>query len=94
MKDPESNLDPMVCLIWFVTSHTVNNILVMSGRVFLGWTSSTKQKIRVLLKDTAQFRRRDSNPQPPRSLVKHTTTEPLRSPNPDPMELGLEMARG
>ena len=45
----------------------------------MGWTS-TKLGLMFLLKDTTQWRRWGSKPAAPRSRVKHSTTEPLRSP--------------
>ena len=69
----------IVCLfVWFF--HPINNLSVIKGRVFLGWTS-TKLGIMFLLKDTTQWRRWGSNSAAPQSRVKHSTTEPLRSKN-------------
>ena len=51
----------MFCLIWFL--RPINNLSVIKGRVFLGWTS-TKLGLMFLLKDTTQWRRWGSNPRP------------------------------
>ena len=66
----------IVCFVWFDSLCPINNLSVIKGRVFLGWTS-TKLGLMLLLKDTTQWRRWGSNLQ---SRVKHCTTEPLRSP--------------
>ena len=55
--------------VWFDSLHPINNISVMKGRVYLGWTS-TKLGLMFLLKDTRQWRWWGSNP---RSRVKHST---------------------
>ena len=47
--------------VWFDSSHPINNLSVIKGRVFLGWTS-TKLGLMFLLKDTTQWRRWGSNP--------------------------------
>ena len=52
-----------VCFVWFDLLRPINNLSVMKGRVFLGWTS-TKLGLMFLLKDTAQWRRWGSNPRP------------------------------
>ena len=53
-----------VCLfVWFDSLRPVNNLSVIKGRVFLGWTS-TKLGLMFLLKDTTQWRRWGSNPRP------------------------------
>ena len=62
------------CFVWFDSLRLINNLSVIKGLVFLGWTS-TKLGLMFLLKDTTQWRRWGSNP---RSRVKHSTTEPLR----------------
>ena len=67
--------------VLFDSLHPLNNLSVIKGRVFLGWTSA-KLGLMFLLKDTTQWRRWGANPRPPRSRVKHSTTEPLRSQNP------------
>ena len=54
----------------------VNNLSVMSGRVFLGWTS-IKDKC-VLLKETTKWHS-ETQTRAPLSRVKHSTTEPLCS---------------
>ena len=63
------------CFVWFDSLRLINNLSVIKGLVFLGWTS-TKLGLMFLLKDTTQWRRWGSNP---RSRVKNSTTEPLRS---------------
>ena len=51
-----------VCLFgWLDFLHPINNLSVIKGRVFLGWTS-TKLEIMFLLKDTTQWRQWGSNP--------------------------------
>ena len=55
---------PVVCLfVRFDSLHPINNLSVIKGRVFLGWTS-TKIGLMFLLKDTKQWRRWGSNPRP------------------------------
>ena len=49
--------------VWFDSLRAINNISVIKGRVFLGWTS-TKPGLTILLKDTTQWRRWGSNPRP------------------------------
>ena len=49
--------------VWFHSLHPFNNLSVIKGRVFLGWTS-TKLGLIFLLKDTTQWRRWSSNPRP------------------------------
>ena len=61
--------------VWFDSLRPINNLSVIKGWVFLGWTS-TKLGLMFLLKDTTQWRRWGSNP---RSRVKHSATEPVRS---------------
>ena len=52
------------CLfVWFDSLRPINNLSVIKGRVFLGWTS-TKLGLMFLLKDTTQWRRWGSNPRP------------------------------
>ena len=52
------------CLfVWFDSLRPINNLSVIKGRVFLGWTS-TKLGLMLLLKDTTQWRRWGSNPRP------------------------------
>ena len=53
-----------VCLfVWFDFLRPINNLSVIKGQVFLGWTS-TKLGFMFLLKDTTQWRRWGSNPRP------------------------------
>ena len=49
--------------VWFDSLRPINNLSVIKGRVFLGWTS-TKLGLMFLLKDTTQWRRWGSNPRP------------------------------
>ena len=48
---------------WFDSLRSINNLSVIKGRVFLGWTN-TKLGLMFLLKDTTQWRRWGSNPRP------------------------------
>ena len=49
--------------VWIDSLHPINNLSVIKGRVSLGWTS-TKLGLMFLLKDTTQWHRWGSNPQP------------------------------
>ena len=71
--------DNWFCFVWFDSLLPINNLSVLKGWVFLGWTS-TKLGLMFLLKDTTQWRRWGSNPRP-LSLETSTqsTTEPLCS---------------
>ena len=51
------------CFVWFDSLRPINNLSVIKGWVFLGWTS-TKLGLMFLLKDTTQWRRWGSNPRP------------------------------
>ena len=51
----------LFCFVWFDSLRPINNLSVIKGRVFLGWTS-TKIGLMFLLKDTTQWRRWGSNP--------------------------------
>ena len=64
------NLD---LFVWFDSLHPINNLSVIKGPVFLGWTS-TKLGSMFLLKDTTQWYRWGSNPQP---LGLESSTLPL-----------------
>ena len=66
-----------VGLIWFFTSQTTN-LSVMSGRVFLGRTS-TKLGWMCLAQGHNTVRPMTLEPPAPRSRVKHSTTEALHS---------------
>ena len=59
--------------VWFDSLRPINNLSVIKGRVFLGWTS-TKLELIFLLKDTTQWRRWGSNPRP---LGLESSTLPL-----------------
>ena len=64
------------CLfVWFDSLHLINNLSVIKGRVFLGWTS-TKLGLLFLLnfKDTTQWHWWGSNPRP---LGLESSTLPL-----------------
>ena len=56
-------LDIYFFFVWFDSLRPINNLSVIKGRVFLGWTS-TKLGLMFLLKDTTQWRRWGSNPRP------------------------------
>ena len=62
-----------VWFVWFDSLRPINNLSVIKGRVFLGWTS-TKLGLMFLLKDTTQWRRWGSNPRP---LGLESSTLPL-----------------
>ena len=66
----------VVLFVWFDSLRPINNLSVIKGRVFLGWTS-TKLGLMFLLKDTTQWRPSGSNPRP---FGLKSSTEPLRSP--------------
>ena len=59
--------------VWFDSLSPINNLSFIKGWVFLGWTS-TKQGLMFLLKDTRQWCRWGSNPQP---LGLESSTLPL-----------------
>ena len=64
-----------ICLfVWFDSLRPINNLSVIKGWIFLGWTS-TKLGIMFLLKDTTQWCRWGSNPLP--FSLESNTTEPL-----------------
>ena len=54
---------PWYLFVWFDSLRPINNLSVIKGRVFLGWTS-TELGLMFLLKDTTQWRRWGSNPRP------------------------------
>ena len=54
---------PDILLVWFDSLCPINNLLVIKRWVLLGWTS-TKLGLMFVLKDTTQWRRWGSNPQP------------------------------
>ena len=60
---PLCNCRVLFCFVWFDSLRPINNLSVIKGRVFLGWTS-TKLGLMFLLKDTTQWRRWGSNPRP------------------------------
>ena len=53
----------LIDFVWFDSLCPINNLSVIKGRVFLGWTS-TKLGLMFLLKDTTHWRRWGSNPRP------------------------------
>ena len=59
--------------VWFDSLRPINNLSVIKGWVFLGWTS-TELGLMFLLKDTTQWRPWGSNPQP---LGLESSTLPL-----------------
>ena len=59
--------------VWFDSLHPINNLSVIKGRVFLGWTSTMPGFI-FLLKDTTQWCQWGSNPGP---LGLESSTLPL-----------------
>ena len=58
-----SDLLRQVLFVRFDSLRPINNLSVIKGRVFLGWTS-TKLGLMFLLKDTTQWPRWCSNPRP------------------------------
>ena len=74
-----NTLPLILCLfVWFDSLRPVNNFAVMSGWVFLGWTS-TKQWLMWLAQGHNSLMLVWLEPATPWSRVKHSTTEPLRS---------------
>ena len=67
-----------VCLIRFDSLRLINNLSVIKGQVFLGWTS-TKPGLMCLTKGHNAVTLVRLEPAAPRSRVKHSTTEPLLS---------------
>ena len=70
-----TNFGRFVCLICFL--RPINNLSVIKGRIFLGWTS-TKIGLMFLLKDTTQWRRWGLNLRP---FGLESNTLPLSSLN-------------
>ena len=64
--------------IWLESLHPINNLSVIQGRVFLGWTSS-KLGLMCLAHGHNAVTLVRLQPAAPRSPVKHSTTEPLLS---------------
>ena len=66
-----------VLFAWFDSLRPINNLSVIKGQVFLGWTS-TKLGLMFLLKDTMQWCQWGSKPQPlglePSTLPLHWAT--------------------
>ena len=68
-----------VCLfVWFDSLYPINNISVLYGRVFLGWTS-TKLGLKGLAQGHNAVMPTRLEPAAPRPRFKHSATEPLRS---------------
>ena len=65
---------------WFDSLRPINNLLVIKGPFFLGWTS-TKLGLMCLAQGHKAVMPLRLEPGTPRSQVKHSTTEPLRSIN-------------
>ena len=65
-------------LFWYFFYVPDNSFSVISGRVFLGWTS-TKHALMCLAQGLNPVTPVRLEPAAPRSRVKHYTTEPLRS---------------
>ena len=63
LKIGKNKIYCFICFVWFDSFRPINNLSVIKGRVFLGWTS-TKLGVMFLLKDRTQWRRWCSNPQP------------------------------
>ena len=66
------------CLLDWILYVPVNNFSVMSEQVFLGWTR-TKQGFMCLVQGHNAVTPVRLEPATPRSWVKHSNTEPLRS---------------
>ena len=64
--------------LFFDSLDPINNLSVMLGQVFLGWTSSKLGLMCLAQGHNAAMPVR-LEPMAPRSPVKHSTTEPLRS---------------
>ena len=62
--------------VWFDSLLPINNLSVIKGRVFLGWTS-TKLGLICLAQGHNAVRPVRLEPAAPSSWVKHSTTEPL-----------------
>ena len=76
--------NPLIfCFVWFDSLGPFNNLSVIKGQVFLGWTS-TKLGLMFLLKDTKQWCRRGSNPG---SLGLESSTLPLNHRLQQPLNL-------
>ena len=71
---------PIVCLLDLTLYVPVNTFSVMSGRVFHGWTSN-KQGLMCIAQGHNAVSPVRLEPTSPRSRVKHSTTEALRSLN-------------
>ena len=61
--------------VWFATLHPSQQFSVMSGQVFLGWTS-TKQRLMCLAQGHNAVTLVRLEPSTPQSRVKNSTTEP------------------
>ena len=67
----------MFLFVWFDSLRPINNLSVIKGRVFLGWTS-TKLRLMCLAQGHNAVMPMRLNSAAPQSWVKHSTTEPLR----------------
>ena len=72
------NINISSLFVWFDSLHPINNLSVIKGWVFLGWTSTKLGSICLAQGHSAVTLVR-LQPTAPRSRVKHSTTEPLRS---------------
>ena len=63
--------------VWFDSLRPINNLSVIKGQIFLGWTS-TKLRINVLAQGYNAVTLVRLEPAAPLSRVKHSTTEPMR----------------
>ena len=68
----------LIYFVWFDSSRPINNLSVIKGRVFLGWTS-TKLGLMCLAQRHNTVMPVRLEPAVPRSWVKHSTTETQRS---------------
>ena len=72
-----SSYDMLFCLfVWFDSLHPINNLSVIKGRVFLGWTS-TKLGLMCLAQGHNAVTLVRLELAAPRSRVKHSTTKPM-----------------
>ena len=68
----------LLYFVWFDSLRPTNNLSVIKGQVFLGWTSS-KLGLMCLAQGHKAVTPVRLAPAAPRSRVKHFTTEPLRA---------------
>ena len=67
---PDFSTVKHILFVWFDSLRPINNLSVKQGRIFLGWTSTMW---------LAQGQQRSDAGEALQSLIKHSTTEPLRS---------------